>query len=198
MESSNVYTLSLRNKRNCRTGFSTSKKEGTSAVSLQSGLDDEWWSDSVECYCDLRNVQDLLADGKTPYERKFGESFKGPIIPFGALVEYLPNSERDKARIHQLGKKVLPTIFPRYALIAGRIWEGDILVGIRNLSQKTECKRSLNNPQRRRICVSCGRWYGDVIRKRLRIPRTHSETGEHRKERKPQRRISRRWGRVST
>ena len=43
----------------------------------------------------------------TPYERRFGESFKGPIIPFGALVEYLPNSERDKARIHQFGKKVL-------------------------------------------------------------------------------------------
>ena len=48
----------------------------------------------MECYCYLRNVQDLLADGKTPYERRFGESFEGPIIPFGALVEYLPNSER--------------------------------------------------------------------------------------------------------
>ena len=39
-------------------------KEGTSAVLLQSGLDDKWWSDSMECYCYLRNVQDLLADGK--------------------------------------------------------------------------------------------------------------------------------------
>ena len=40
------------------------------------------WSDSLECYCYLQNVQDLLADGKTPYERRFGEPFKGPIIPF--------------------------------------------------------------------------------------------------------------------
>ena len=55
------------------------------------------------------------------------ESFKGPMIPFGALVEYLPNSERDRARIHQLGMKVLPRIFLGSALIAGRIWKGDIL-----------------------------------------------------------------------
>ena len=66
--------------------------------------------------CEMSN---LLADGTTPYERRSGESFKGPIIPFGALVEYLPNSERDKARIHQFGKKVSPGIFLGY---------GDILV----------------------------------------------------------------------
>ena len=29
----------------------------------------------------LRNVTDLLSDGKTPYERRFGQPFKGPIIP---------------------------------------------------------------------------------------------------------------------
>ena len=33
-------------------------KEGTSAVLLHFGLDDEWLSDSMECYCYLRNVQD--------------------------------------------------------------------------------------------------------------------------------------------
>ena len=78
----------------------------------------------MECYCCLRNVRDLLADRKTPYERRFGESFKGPIIEFGALVEYLPNSERDKAGIHQFGKKVFPGICVGYALIAGEIWKG--------------------------------------------------------------------------
>ena len=51
--------------------------EGTSAILLQSGLDEKWWADSVECYCNLRNVQDLLANGQTPYERRFGEPFKG-------------------------------------------------------------------------------------------------------------------------
>ena len=59
----------------------------------------------------LRNVQDLLADGKTLSEGRFGEPFKGPIIPFGAFVEYHPISMRDQSRLHQLGKKVLPNIF---------------------------------------------------------------------------------------
>ena len=41
-----------------------------------------------------------------------------------------------------------------------------------------------------RICISCGRWFSKIIRKRLRIPRPHSETGIHRKERESQRIIS--------
>ena len=45
-------------------------KEGTSAVLLQSGLDENWCADSMECYTNLRNIQDLLAVGKTPYERR--------------------------------------------------------------------------------------------------------------------------------
>ena len=89
-------------------------KEGTSAVLLQSGLVKEWWADSKECYCFLRNVQDLLADGKTPYERRFGEPFKGPKIPFGAMIEHHPISTRDQSRL--------------YALIAGGIWKGDIMI----------------------------------------------------------------------
>ena len=55
-------------------------KEETSAVLLQSGLDEKWWADSVECYCYLRNVQDLLAGGKTLHERRFGEPFKGLAV----------------------------------------------------------------------------------------------------------------------
>ena len=56
--------------------------EGTPAVLLQSGLDEKWRADSMECYCYWRNAQDLLTDGTTPYERRFGEPFKGLGIPF--------------------------------------------------------------------------------------------------------------------
>ena len=94
-------------------------KEGTSAVLLQSGLDENWWADSMECYTYLRNIQDLLSDGKTPYERRFGQPFKGPIIPFGSLVEYHPTTAKDQSRIHQFGKKVLPGLFLGYAVYAG-------------------------------------------------------------------------------
>ena len=65
-------------------------KEGTSAVLLQSGLDEKWWADSMECYCCQRNIQDLLIDGKTTNERWFGVPFNGPVIPFGAMIEYHP------------------------------------------------------------------------------------------------------------
>ena len=98
-------------------------KEGTSAVLLQSGLDEKWWADSTECYTYLRNIQDLLSDGKTPHERRFGEPFKG-LIYFGSLVEYHPIPAKDQSRIHQFGKKVLLGLFLGYALYAGRILEG--------------------------------------------------------------------------
>ena len=85
----------------------------------------------MECYTYLRNVTDLLSDGKTPYERRFGQPFKGPIIPLGSLSEYYPFSAKDQSRIHQFGKKVLPGLFLGYALYAGGIWKGDILVADR-------------------------------------------------------------------
>ena len=103
-------------------------KEGTSAVLLQSGLDESWWADSMECYTYLRNVTDLLSDGKTPYERRFGKPFEGQIIPFGSLVECHFITAKDQSRIHQFGKKVLPGLFLGYAPYAGGIWKGDILV----------------------------------------------------------------------
>ena len=103
-------------------------KEGTSAVLLQSGLNENWWADSMECYTNLRNVTDLLSDGKTPYERRFGQPFEGPIIPFGSLVEYFPITAKDQSRIHQFGKKVLPGIFLEYALYVEGIWKGDVLI----------------------------------------------------------------------
>ena len=66
-----------------------------------------------------------MADGKTPYERRFGELFKGQVIPFGA-VDFHPMSAKE-SRLHQGGKKVSPGIFLGYALVSGRIWKGDIL-----------------------------------------------------------------------
>ena len=44
-------------------------KEGTSAVLLQSHMGNDWWTDSMECYCYLPSIQDKLSDGKTSYER---------------------------------------------------------------------------------------------------------------------------------
>ena len=93
-------------------------KEGTSSVLLQSGLNESWWADSMECYTYLRNVTDLFSDGNTLHERRFGMPFNGPVIPFGAMVEYHPISAKDQSRLHQFGAEVLPGIFLGYALYA--------------------------------------------------------------------------------
>ena len=76
------------------------------------------WNATAIC----EKIQDLLSDGKTPYERRFGVPFKGPIIPFGAMVECHPISAQDLSRLHQFGKKVLPGKILGYVLYAGGIW----------------------------------------------------------------------------
>ena len=78
----------------------------------------------MECYCHLRNIQDLLSDGYTLYERRFGMPSNGAVIPFGAHLI----SAKDQSGLHQFGAKVLPGKFLGFALYAGRIWKGDIMV----------------------------------------------------------------------
>ena len=151
-------------------------KEGTSAVLFAIGSNESWWADSMECYTYLRNVTDLLSDGKMPYERRFGQPFKGPIIPFGSLVEYHPITAKDQSRIHQFGKKVLPGLFLGYALYAGGIWKGDVLIAdleevgndgrIGNLLEKTQCERGDISQRKRRIYFSNRRWTNQNIWRR--------------------------------
>ena len=83
----------------------TRVKEGTSAALLQSGLPEAWWNEAMACYCFLRCVHDQLEDDKTPVERRFNAEFKGPIIPFGAQIEYTPSRDTDIQRLHPFGKK---------------------------------------------------------------------------------------------
>ena len=169
-------------------------KEVTSAVMLQSGLDKEWWADSMECYYYLRNIEDLLSDGKSPYERQFGMPFDGPVIPFGAMVEYHLISAKDISRLHQFCPKVLPGIFFGCVLYAERVWKGDILVAdIEDLEEMDASEvhaRRLNakevlTPQRSGILIFPGRrWNSQSLLgegQRLRTPtltRDRPERGE--------------------
>ena len=91
---------------------------------FQSNLDEKGLADSVECCCYLRNVQDFLAVGKTPCERRSGKPFRGPIIPFGAMVEYHPISAKAQSRLRQGGETVSPGVFLEDASIAGRYLGG--------------------------------------------------------------------------
>ena len=75
--------------------------------------------------CDTFKISCLM--GRRPMKDVLVDHFKGPIIPFGSLVEYHPVTAKDQSRVHQLGKKILPGLFLGYALYAG-IWKGDVLV----------------------------------------------------------------------
>ena len=81
---------------------------------------------NVKPICETSQIYYLM--GRRHYERRFGQPFKGPIIPLGSLVEYHPVTAKDQSRIHQFGKKVLPGVFLGYALYAGWIWKGDVLI----------------------------------------------------------------------
>ena len=78
----------------------------------------------MECYTYLRNVTDLLSDGKTPYERRFGKPFGGPISPFGSLVEYYPITAKDQSPNPSIWKESFTWIVPRIRSLRGANLEG--------------------------------------------------------------------------
>ena len=103
-------------------------KEGTSAVMLQSGSNESWWADSMECYTFQRNVTDLFSDGKTPCERRFRQPFKGPIIPLGSLFEYHPTLRRTSQESINLERKSYLDCSSDTLCTRRVTWKGDVLV----------------------------------------------------------------------
>ena len=82
----------------------------------------------MACFCFLKNVVDLLNDDKTAYKRRYSADSSGLLIPLGAEVTYLPITDKDKARTHQFGSKVLSGISLGYDQQEGGGWSGDLLV----------------------------------------------------------------------
>ena len=120
---------------------------------------------NVTLICETSQISYLM--GRRPMKDVLAKPLKGPIIPFGSLVEYHPITAKDQSRIHQFGKKVLPGLFLGYALYAGGIWKGDVLVAdleeletmrIGNLLEKTQCERGDISQRKRRIYFCNRRW----------------------------------------
>ena len=81
---------------------------------------------NVTPICETSQI--LLSDGKTPYERRFGKPFGGPVVPFGSLVEYHPyNCERSDPN-PSIWKESFTWIVPRLRSLRGGIWKGDVLI----------------------------------------------------------------------
>ena len=54
--------------------------------------------------------------------------FKGDSIPFGALVDFMPQPD---TKLVSMGAKTLPGVFIGYHVQAGGLWHGDYLVADR-------------------------------------------------------------------
>ena len=67
--------------------------------------------------CETSQISYLM--GRLPLKRRSGQPFKGPIIPFGSLVEYHPFTAKDQSRIHQIWKESLTWIVPRIRIVRG-------------------------------------------------------------------------------
>ena len=83
-------------------------KEGTSAVLLQSSLDEKCWDDSMECFCYLRNIQDLLSDGQTPYDDSANHS-KDPwfrLARWSNITLFLRKTYRDCISSARKGERI--------------------------------------------------------------------------------------------
>ena len=59
------------------------------------------------CCCFAQNIQDLLADGKTLFERRYNTPFRGPtIIPIGAEIFCHPISTEHKTKRDQFSSRI--------------------------------------------------------------------------------------------
>ena len=121
--------------------------------------------------------------GNFKYERRSGKSFKGQVKLFDVLIAYLPNSEKDKARIQQCERNCYKIFLVMF--YSGRIWEEDFLIAnIEKIGKRWSMKQGISASEihLRRLNAK------EVLTTQrdeefvLRIPRTHSETGIHLKE----------------
>ena len=109
-----INPLSLRDKWHCwQSGTQNQRRD---ICDLQLGLDENWWANSMECYCYLRNIQDKVSHGKTTNGRRFGEPFKGPIVPFGRIS---PHIQESPLKNPSVWKESTPWNFPRLCCTRG-------------------------------------------------------------------------------
>ena len=70
------------------------------------------------CWLIPRNVSVISATFRGKHHAKcvLDNHFRGPIIPIESMIECRQIPAKDIARLHQFGKKVLPSIFVGSAL----------------------------------------------------------------------------------
>ena len=107
-------------------------KEGGGCAIVQSGLDPAaFWPPAVEHYCFASNI--ALMDGDSAYNKRHKKGhFLGLRIPFGALVDFMPQPD---TRVESIGAKTIPGVFLGYHVHPGGVWSGDYYVADSSVSR---------------------------------------------------------------
>ena len=141
----------------------------------------------------LWNADAVCEMFKTPWQ--MGE----PLMRYDSEIHFMDRSfrseqwlnifrlQKDQLRLHQFGKNVLPGIFFGYALVAERIWEGDVSVADTEQLEKLDASEiHARRPSAKEITKSKkGEFFtfpiadgtGKLAWKRSRSPRIHCEAG---------------------
>ena len=141
--------------------------------------------------CETSQIYFLM--GRRPMRYVLGNPFKGPIIPFGSLVEYYPITAKDQSRIHQFGKRIT-WIVPRICFVRGenlegwrtscRLWGVGNDGSIWNLLKKTQCKESNISQRKWKIYPSNRRWTNQTSWRRSRLENIHLDAASTNSRRK--------------
>ena len=102
--------------------------EGTRCNLLQAGLSHVYWPQALEHSCTAFNISHPNGIEYSPWYKRFGEGFKGKMLPFGCRVDYWvgPKSQRKKRPRFEPTSE--PGVFLGYYFQPGMKWKREILV----------------------------------------------------------------------
>ncbi len=94
----------------------------------QAGAPHRWWARALRHYCFLHNVTKLPKGGRSPWEKRFGESSTAPAMAFGSEVSYKSAINDSIGPGNKLGPSSKQGVLVGYFMSPGGAWSTDLLV----------------------------------------------------------------------
>ncbi|OLP98785.1 hypothetical protein AK812_SmicGene18734 [Symbiodinium microadriaticum] len=113
--------------------------EGTRANLEQSGMPEKYWPLASQHHAFALNLAKRFDTGVVPWEARFGESFTGLVVPFGAKVLYWHNPKQNVPETSKFSPTGVEGIFLGYHVQPGFIFKREYLVApVHNAVQAIE------------------------------------------------------------
>ena len=151
----------------------------------------------MEYDCNLRNVHDKMADGKTAHETRCGVAYYGPLIPFGSKVSHKPifsswflsdvREEAGQAMCSSLTAKTWKFVSIRIVrhergrVLSFPCGDGSLKLTVAKTSSKTNKKKRKTHPSKKKTentlksmsGVTSKYRHHEVYRSKLYVPSKH-------------------------